>query len=56
MVLYNKLLNYAIAAIVICVIMLVIDVIHFVYIYRGELVFYLVDSGEKQMVKKEDDE
>lgn len=36
--------------------MIVIDIIHFVYIYRSELSFYLVGTEDKQMVKKEDDE
>jgi hypothetical protein len=54
--LYTKLLNYSLGTLVICVVMIVIDIIHFVYIYRGELSFYLVGTEDKQMVKKEDDE
>jgi hypothetical protein len=36
--------------------MLVIDIVHFVYIYRGELTFYLIETEDKMMVKKEEDE
>ena len=50
--LYTDLYNYAIAVLVICVFMLIIDVIHFIYIWRNELSYYLVDTGEKQMVKR----
>lgn len=56
MTLYKMLFNYALASVVICAVMLIIDIIHFVYIYRNELSFYLVETGDKQMVKKEDDE
>jgi len=34
--------------------MIIVDIIHFVYIYRNELTFYLVDTENKQLVKRED--
>jgi hypothetical protein len=36
--------------------MLVIDLVHFVYIYRNELAFYLVGTEDKMIVKREEDE
>lgn len=36
--------------------MLVIDLVHFVYIYRNELNFYLVGTEDKMIVKREEDE
>ena len=56
MKLYTSLFNYALAILVICVAMFVTDVIHFIYIWRNELTHYLVDTGDKQMVKKETDD
>jgi len=35
--------------------MLVIDIVHFFYIWRNELTYYLVDTSDKEMVKKEED-
>ena len=51
--LYTHLFNYALAVLVICLTMLVIDIVHFIYIWRNELTHYLVDTGDKQIVKKE---
>ena len=45
--LYTHLFNYALAILVICLTMLVIDVIHFIYIWRNELTHYLVDTADK---------
>lgn len=56
MALYTKLFNYSLSTLVISLFMLVIDIVHFVYIYRGELTFYLIETEDKMMVKKEDDE
>lgn len=42
--LYTKLFNYSLATLVICIAMLLIDVIHFIYIYKSELTFYLVGT------------
>lgn len=36
--------------------MIIVDIIHFIYIYRNELTFYLVQTEDKQMVKREDTE
>ena len=54
MVLYTKLFNYSLATLAICLAMVIIDLIHFCYIYKGELAFYLVGTEDKQMVKRED--
>ena len=56
MTLYTKLFKYSLATLVICIAMLLVDIIHFVYIYRSELSFYLVGTEDKLMVKKEDEE
>jgi hypothetical protein len=56
MTLYTKLFNYSLATLVVCVAMLVVDLLHFCYIYRSELAFYLVGTEDKLMVKKEEDE
>lgn len=56
MELYTKLFNYSLSTLVISLFMIVIDIVHFVYIYRGELSFYLIETEDKMMVKKEDDE
>ncbi len=44
MTLYTDLLNYSLATLVICFVMIVIDIIHFIYIYRGELSYYLIGT------------
>jgi hypothetical protein len=44
MTLYTKLFNYSLATLVICVAMLIVDIIHFVYIYNSELAYYLVGT------------
>jgi hypothetical protein len=44
MVLYTKLFNYSLATLVICIAMLIVDFIHFIYIYKNELAFYLVGT------------
>ena len=54
--LYTLLFNYALATLVICIAMIAVDVVHFIYVYRNELTFYLVETGDKQMVKREDSE
>lgn len=56
MILYSDLFNYSLAVLVVCVVMVVVDVIHFVYIWRNELTYYLVETVDKQMVKREDSE
>ena len=52
--LYTSLFNYALAVVVICIAMVIIDIIHFIYIWRNELNFYLVDTSDKEMVKKQE--
>jgi hypothetical protein len=54
--LYTALLNYALAVIVLCLAMLLVDLVHFFYIWRNELTHYLLDSRDKQLVKKDDTE
>jgi hypothetical protein len=56
MTLYTSLFNYALAVVVICLAMLTIDVVHFVYIWRNELTHYLVDTSDKLMVSNEKQE
>ena len=52
--LYTALFNYALAVVIICVAMLTIDVIHFIYIWRNELNYYLIDTSDKHLVKREE--
>ncbi len=40
--LYTQLFNYSLATLVVCVFMFVVDIVHFIYIYRNELTFYLI--------------
>lgn len=54
--LYTLLLNYSIATLVVCIFMIVIDIVHFVYIYKNELTFYLIQTEDKLMIKREDTE
>lgn len=56
MQLYLSLFNYSLTVVVICFVMIIIDIIHFVYIWRNELTYYLVETLDKQMIKREDTE
>ena len=42
--LYSVLFNYCLSIIVVTIFMLVIDIVHFIYIYRAELTHYLIES------------
>lgn len=53
MKLYTKILKYAIGAFVLTVCMIIIDIIHFVYIYKAELSYYLIETERQLMVKQE---
>lgn len=54
MKLYTKILKYAIGAFVLTVCMILIDIIHFVYIYKAELSYYLIETERQLMVKQEE--
>jgi len=51
--LYETLYKYILTILVITILMIIIDIVHFVYIYRNELTHYLVETEGKMMVKKE---
>lgn len=40
--LYSKIFKYAIATLVITVAMILVDIVHFIYIYKAELSFYII--------------
>lgn len=42
MTLYTNLLNHALSVLVLCIIMLILDIVHFVYIWKSELSYYLI--------------
>ena len=42
LILYTQLFNFSLATLVVCIVMIIIDLLHFVYIYRNELTYYLV--------------
>ena len=54
LIMYTSLFNYALGVVIICLAMIVVDVVHFIYIWRNELTFYLIETEDKQMVKKEE--
>ena len=53
MELYEDLLNYSLATLVLTVTMIIIDVVHFCYIYSAELTHYLIDTQGKLLAKKD---
>lgn len=48
---YQQSVSYIIAQLVVFALVAIIDIIHFVYIYRNDLRYYLVDSYGKVMVE-----
>ena len=54
--LYLQLFQFSIASSIISVVMAVIDIIHFVYIYKTDLKYYLVDSEGRMIVQTQEDE
>lgn len=53
---YSKLLYYYIGILAVTGAMIIIDIIHFVYIYKAELSYYLIQTESKAMVKKDEEE
>ena len=48
--LYVKIIQYCVGQFVICIVFIVLDIINFVYVYKTELRYYLVDSHGKAFV------
>lgn len=48
---YQKSLYYVVAQLIVFLVVAIIDLVHFVYIYRNDLRFYLVDSYNKVLVE-----
>lgn len=48
---YQQSLYYIVSQLIIFTFVAVIDLIHFIYIYRNDLRYYLVDSYGKVMVE-----
>lgn len=54
--LYTNLFRFFLGDMIVCAVMLIIDIVHFVYIYKNELTFYLIKTEDKMMVKVEMEE
>lgn len=50
---YQQSLNYVIAQLVVFAFVAIVDIVHFIYIYRNDLRYYLVDSYGRIMVEHE---
>lgn len=48
---YQKSLIYAVAQLVVFLFVAIIDLIHFIFIYRNDLQYYLVESYGKILVE-----
>ena len=48
--LYLTVLQFGVAKVIVCLLYLIVDIVHFVFMYRNDLKFYLVSPEGRELV------